>query len=136
MTDRRLPCLIGNKEKRLYRFRGRPAFQPTEVQRRFVRLMMENGCSVASVAQTIVNPALGRSITETTLRRHFRKEMQLGRVVANERVAYAAFLQASGQRLAIDMSSGNEFAIPCDPVPKMTIWWEATRTFGKLSSTV
>jgi len=133
MTDRRLPPITGPKVKRLYRHRGRPRFEPTELQRKFVRLMAENGASAAFIAQSIVNAAFGRSITETTLRRHFRRELELGRAVANSRVAYSAFLQATGRRAAIDLS-GHEFTIPCDPVPRMTMWWEATRTFRKICS--
>ena len=101
------------------------------MQRRFVRLAMENGATIAFVAQAVNNYAFGRSITETTLRRHFAKEIELGRAVANAKVAYSAFLQASGQRLVINAATGEEFTVPCKPVPRMTIWWEKTRTFAK-----
>jgi hypothetical protein len=127
MADRRLPPLTGEKIKRFYRKRGRPAFVPTEMQRRFVRLAMENGATIAFVAQAVNNYSFGRSITETTLRRHFAKEIELGRAVANAKVAYSAFLQATGQRLAVYAKTGEEFTVPCKPVPRMTIWWLETR---------
>ena len=38
---------------------------------------MENGATVSVVAQAVINPAFGRSITDTTLRRHFHKEVAL-----------------------------------------------------------
>jgi hypothetical protein len=86
---------------------------------------------MAVVAQSVNNSVFGRSITESTLRKHFRPELELGRAVANAKVAYSAFLQATGQRLAVYAETGKEFTIPCAPVPRMTTWWEKTRTFVK-----
>jgi hypothetical protein len=90
-------------------------------------LAIENGASIAFVAQAVSNSVFGRSICESTLRRHFANELELGRAVANAKVAYSAFLQATGQRQAVNARTGEEFTVPCKPVPRMTHWWEKTR---------
>jgi hypothetical protein len=57
--------------------RGRPAYQPSEEQRRIVEAMVGFGIPEAEICGLIRN-ANGRPIDEKTLRKHFRDEIATG----------------------------------------------------------
>jgi hypothetical protein len=57
--------------------RGRPAFQPSEEQRRIVEAMVGFGIPEAEICGLIRN-ANGKPIDEKTLRKHFREEITTG----------------------------------------------------------
>jgi hypothetical protein len=59
------------------RLRGRPAFQPSEEQRRVVEAMVGFGIPEAEICGLIRNPN-GKPIDEKTLRKHFREEIATG----------------------------------------------------------
>ena len=66
---------------------GRPAFRPTDEQRRQVEALVGIGIRESDIVRLIVNPQTGRAIDEKTLRHHFRKEIDTGQVKANAAVA-------------------------------------------------
>jgi hypothetical protein len=74
---------------------GRPAFRPTDEQRRQVEAMVGYGIPEAQIALLIINPQTNRPIDEKTLRRHFRDEIDRGQVKANAAVAQSLFKLAT-----------------------------------------
>ena len=71
--------------------RGRPAFTPTDEQRRMVEAMTGYGIPQGDIARVI-------GIDDETLRLRFREELDTGTAKANTRVAEFLFEQATGQR--------------------------------------
>lgn len=71
------------------RGRGRPPHEPTDVTRRQVESLAGFG---------IPAPDIGRElgISDTTLRKHYRTELDSGVIKANARVAQALFQKATG----------------------------------------
>jgi hypothetical protein len=63
--------------------RGRPAYQPSEEQRRIVEAMVGFGIPEAEICGLIRN-ANGRPIDEKTLRKHFRDEKVHSRIRAGQ----------------------------------------------------
>jgi hypothetical protein len=78
---------------------ARPRFNPTAEQRKMVGVMTGYGIPEVAIARTL-------SIDAKTLRKHFRKELDLAATKANATVAQSAFRMAS---------SGQH--------PAMTIFW-------------
>ena len=71
--------------------KGRPAFTPTDEQRRMVEAMTGYGIPQDDIARVV-------GIDDETLRKHFREELDTGIAKANTRVAEFLFEQATGQR--------------------------------------
>ena len=57
---------------------GRPAFKPTEPERRMVRLAVGFGMPHSRICQAVLNPSTGKSIDEKTLRKAFAEEIRMG----------------------------------------------------------
>lgn len=72
---------------------ARPAFQPTDEQRRSVELMAAFGIPIEQMTIIIVD-AQNRPIAENTLRKHFKKELETGLVKANTKIARRLFEKA------------------------------------------
>ena len=70
--------------------RGRPRFEPTPKERRQVRKLVGLGLTHEDISGVI-------GISEKTLRRHFRKELETGVAIANARVAASLFRQATSK---------------------------------------
>ena len=64
--------------------RGRPAFKPTDEQREQVIALSSNGLPHIQIAQII-------GCAPKTLRKHFRDELNLGKIQANAKVAGALY---------------------------------------------
>jgi len=58
---------------------GRPKFEPTEVDRHLVKTMARTGVPQKTIAMCIGN----NGIDEKTLRRHFRRELEVSSEIAN-----------------------------------------------------
>ena len=71
--------------------RGRPAFQPTQEQRKQVKAM-----SAFGVPQSDIGAVLG--IDAKTLRKHFWVELQTGAIEANAKVAQSLFQRATTEK--------------------------------------
>jgi hypothetical protein len=71
------------------------AFVPTPDHREQVALLTGYGLTEAQVCQMITNPSTGNPISERTLRRHFKRELAAGAVVANASVAQTLFNMAT-----------------------------------------
>jgi len=67
------------------RKQGRPAFKPTDEQREQVITMSSNGLPHIQIA-----PLIGCS-SPKTLRKHFRDELDIGKIQANAKVAGALY---------------------------------------------
>ena len=98
---------------------GRPAFQPTEAQRKEVRELVGLCTNQQGVARRL-------GIGMSTLVKYFREDLGRGVEEANLQVAQSAFNQAIGRRW-VTLPDGTEKLERCDPVPSMTIWWTKTR---------
>ena len=83
---------------------GRPAYKPTEQDKKTVEMMTACG-----IPQTEVAVCIGGGMTVKTLRKHFRKELLTARTEANAEVANSLFQQAV---------NGNTSA---------AIWWTKAR---------
>lgn len=69
---------------------GRPRFEPTEKDRAFVRQMSALGVSQDDIALTV-------RIDRNTLAKHFRAEIDDGRIEANSAVAASLFTKATAK---------------------------------------
>jgi hypothetical protein len=56
--------------------RGRPPFERTEENARKVSMLLAMGWNNARVARCIIDPRTGKHISEPTLKRYFRSELQ------------------------------------------------------------
>ena len=56
---------------------GRPAFEPSEVERRMVRLAVGFGIPHSRICHAILNPSTGKPIDEKTLRKAFAEEIRM-----------------------------------------------------------
>jgi hypothetical protein len=74
---------------------GRPAFRPTDEQRRQVEAMVGFGIPEDQLCLLIINPQTNKPIDEKTLRRHFRDEIDRGQVKANAAVAQSLYRAAT-----------------------------------------
>lgn len=68
---------------------GRPPHRPSPLHRRQAEVMASHGVPETEIAQTL-------GIDPKTLRRHYRRELDLGHVRANARVAETLLRKASG----------------------------------------
>ena len=68
---------------------GKPAFKPTENERRLVEQMSAVGIPHESIAAVVRN-----GIDDKTLRKHFRKELDTAAVKANAKVAGSLYNRA------------------------------------------
>jgi hypothetical protein len=82
---------------------GRPPHAPTDQTRRLVEMM--SGCGIPQM-----QIALSVGISDETLRKYYRQELDLGAIVANAKVAETLFRQATEE--------GNTAA---------AIWWTKAR---------
>lgn len=82
-------------EKPRKRGRGRPEFEPTEVDRKLVGELAGFGIPEADIARRVINPATDEAISPVTLRKYFRDELDVGHIRANEAVAGALFKNAT-----------------------------------------
>lgn len=71
--------------------RGRPAFAPTEDQRRQVKAMAAYGVPQGDIATVL-------DIDVKTLRKHFWTELQTGAIEANAKVAQSLFQRATTEK--------------------------------------
>lgn len=67
---------------------GRPAFEPTDDQRKMVEAMSSVGIIQTQIAQVL-------GISDVTLRKHFREELDNAEIKANAKVAANLFRQAT-----------------------------------------
>ena len=81
------------------RGRGRPAFVPTDEQRRNVEAMVGFGIPEAEICNLIRNPANGKSIDEKTLRKHFTDEIAQGAVKVKSMVGQFMVASILGREL-------------------------------------
>ena len=72
---------------------ARPQFQPTDEDRALVEQLAAFGIPVESMTLFVKDKA-GKSISEKTLRKHFAKELDLGELKANVKVAQTLFKKA------------------------------------------
>ncbi|MCA0848326.1 hypothetical protein [Salipiger thiooxidans] len=68
--------LWGNKVYKRKCKRGRPAFERTEENARKVSMLLAMGWANSRIARCIIDPRTGKHISEPTLKRYFRSELQ------------------------------------------------------------
>jgi hypothetical protein len=71
--------------------RGRPAFSPSEEQRRQVKAMAAYGVPQEDIATVL-------AIDAKTLRKHFWPDLQTGAIEANAKVAQSLFQRATTEK--------------------------------------
>jgi hypothetical protein len=74
----------------------RPPFKPTKDHRALVLSLVGFGIPRAEICNLIINPESGKRITQPTLRKYFKNELETGLATANAKVAQALFRQATG----------------------------------------
>lgn len=80
---------------------ARPSFQPTDEQRKLVEQFAAFGIPVEEMTN-LVTDKNGKPIDEKTLRKHFKAELETGRVKANAKVAMTLYSKAlSGDTTAM-----------------------------------
>lgn len=72
---------------------GRPRFQPTEADRRYVKQMAQLGIPHEDIAATV-------GISRNTLTLHFREDLDDGRIEAEAAVASSLFAKATAKTLS------------------------------------
>lgn len=72
---------------------ARPSFQPTDEQRKLVEQFAAFGIPVEEMTN-LVTDKNGKPIDEKTLRKHFKAELETGRVKANAKVAMTLYSKA------------------------------------------
>lgn len=102
---------------------GRPAFEPTDAQRRLVEGLASRGSSVEDIAQLV-------EISEPTLRKHFHYELRRGlikgRALNSQRLAEAA---AKGNVTAMIWLDKTRYGFrEADAIPKKELVNEAAQT--------
>lgn len=114
--DVTLPALAGG-------CRGR--YQPSDLDRQAVELMVGHGIPLHELRKVIVNPETGRAVSLATLKRHFAREIEAGRVKADAEVAESLFRQAIGRtKVIVDGEIVQEERLP---VTSAAIWWTKAR---------
>lgn len=73
---------------------ARPCFQPTDEQRRYVEQFAAFGIPIEQMVH-LVTGSNGKRISENTLRKYFRNELETGTVKANAKIARTLFEKAS-----------------------------------------
>lgn len=76
---------------------GRPPFEPTEDQRKQVKVLAGFGLVQAQICLLITNPQTGKPISEPTLRKHFEEELAIGTAQGDSQVLQSLFFQAVGR---------------------------------------
>lgn len=69
---------------------GRPPYEPTDKDRKFVVSMVATGVDQLEIARVL-------GITKPTLAKHFREELNTGQALANTEVAMSLFNMATGK---------------------------------------
>lgn len=82
-------------EKPVKRRGGRPPFEPTEEQRKQVQSLAGFGLKHSQIAAVILNKK-GKGISEDTLQKYFRQELDRGTPIAISKVAQSLFQKAIG----------------------------------------
>lgn len=101
------------------RTRGRPPFDPTEEQRLHVKLHTAYGTPQRAIAEIL-------HITLPTLRRHFKRELDIGNHEANATVANSVYQQAIGAPAQFD-ANGNQVRAEVGRDIRAAIFWLKTR---------
>ena len=94
---------------------ARPTFEPTTEQRDMVEQLTAFGIPQSDIVN-VIKDKNGKPITDRTLRKHFRQELDGGAVKANLKVAKALFKNAT---TATDVYPGGN--------PTSQIFWMKTR---------
>ena len=76
---------------------GRPAHHPTDMQRRLVQMLASHGIPQAEVCRAL-------SLSEKTLRRHYRRELDIG-AAKLEAALIAHLLRIAGGRGAVALKA-------------------------------
>jgi len=72
------------------------AFNPTDEQRMQVRIMCACGFPQEQICERVIDPRTGKKISDKTLRKAFRAELDAGTEAANAIVAQSLFKKATG----------------------------------------
>ncbi len=99
-----------------------PEFEPTEELRRLVNILAACGTPQATIALEVVNPRTNASIDETTLRKHFRQELDHGKARANARMAQSLYQGGIGRPNVYDKRD-NLIESEIKPNPSEKMFW-------------
>ena len=115
------------------RSRGRPAYEPTEADRRLVETHVAFGTQQDDICSLIVNQDTGKPITGKTLRSAFAFEIKVGATRANARVVESLFHQAVGRPAQYDQDH-RPLREELKPAVAAAIWWTKARMGWKETS--
>lgn len=83
----RVVDLFGNERYLTSRKRGRPPFEWTSENSHKVSMLLALGWSNERIAGVIIDPRTGKSISQPTLKRYFRAELQVREVARDQMTA-------------------------------------------------
>ena len=113
---------------------GRPPFTPTAKDRKLVKSLASYGIPHPDIAALIINPSSNTSISDKTLRKVFRRELDTGMTEANSKVAESLYIQAIGAPAVYD-ENGKKVRDEQPRVPSAGIFWAKTRMGWKEPAT-
>lgn len=87
---------------------GKPEFDPTQDQRQKVLTWTGYGMGQREIAKLIINPHTQTGISRTTLRKHFRTELETGQAIVGSQVVESLFRQAVGVSKIIRVTQDQE----------------------------
>lgn len=74
---------------------GRKGFSPTSAQRKLIEQLSACGINIDEMPVFVVSEKTGKHISEPTLRKYFKKEIDQGRLKANAKVANSLYRNAT-----------------------------------------
>jgi hypothetical protein len=102
------------------------AFAPTEQLRRQVETLAAFGVPQEDICRMVINPNTGKPIAMQTLRRRFRRELDMGASKATARVVESLYRQAVGAPAQYD-AQGRLIRAERAPVLAAAVFWMKTR---------
>lgn len=105
--------------------KGRPSFEWTEENSNKVSMLLAAGWSNKRIADVVIDPRTGKSISVPTLKRHFRSELQV-RDAARDRLEAARLLRVWTQAQSGNVGAERLFVQLLDRNDRM----EAERKLG------
>jgi hypothetical protein len=105
---------------------GQVGFQPTDEQRKLVYMLRAHGMTLENICQFVTNQFTDRPITDETLRKHFRYELDMAMTEVNVCVSQKMLEGALGCPAQYD-DKGRVIRKERQPQFLNQQWWEKTR---------
>jgi hypothetical protein len=105
---------------------GRPAFKPTDEQRRLVSALAGYGAPQEYICIKIINPQTEKSIDKKSLEKHFRSELDSAMTETDLKMVESLFMQGVGRPAQYD-KDGKLIREELKPNVAAAIFWTKAR---------